>query len=608
MKYNALPDPGFGMKYSSLPDPGFAKQYNSLPDSGSMTSGSIPGSAMYRKPGSMGITSPSMTTTPTTKKKVPTVQELEAMAKNAGMTPDMADTPGGNIAFSKVLYDSGKSSGNTGLMDTAHQNALPSYGKIDPGMRDTVSNASSSEMINYLKSYTPTPTGTATQGQQGQGQGQAAGDAHSPYNHYYGDAEKLMQDYLKAVNTPFQFDAESDPSYKAAKEINNRNAASSSQAAMEALNSRGILDSTITSENVADVYKQAGDATTALIPQLQANAWNQRESNLSNLSGLINTNMNMGYQTANLQNNDRQFNWETKNADRQFNLQEGAMLGSYMPSEAKGLFDTVMEAKRVYDNPNATTADKKQASDSATIARQKLAELGYDPNIVGSDLSTEQAAGNIGKVGRTPTFQATQAGIQNNQGLMNTILSLAGNYTSIPGGTGSAIGQIPGMGQIGSYVGGLEGINTSQGLQVLSGLASSQQSAGYQNFLKSQKIDEASAAKATNKTLSDLFGFNNRDEAIKYVLNNQGALMSNGVDMKTVADFLSGNGLGALKPVEQKPDFTAKDTATIKTNVLKALANDLTYIGLPQDAKPKYVQDMVRYVMENGELPTGVGE
>jgi Soluble lytic murein transglycosylase and related regulatory proteins (some contain LysM/invasin domains) len=65
-----------------------------------------------------------------------------------------------------------------------------------------------------------------------------------------------------------------------------------------------------------------------------------------------------------------------------------------------------------------------------------------------------------------------------------------------------------------------------------------EQEIDYKRWLKQREINERNAELATQKTISDILRFKTKDEAYSYLLNNQEALMQNGVNIAKVLDVI----------------------------------------------------------------------
>lgn len=65
-----------------------------------------------------------------------------------------------------------------------------------------------------------------------------------------------------------------------------------------------------------------------------------------------------------------------------------------------------------------------------------------------------------------------------------------------------------------------------------------EQEIDYKQWLKQREINERNAELATQKTISDILKFKTKDEAYRYLLNNQEALMQNGVNIAKVLDVI----------------------------------------------------------------------
>lgn len=177
----------------------------------------------------------------------------------------------------------------------------------------------------------------------------------------------------------FNYDPNSDPVYQQALARAKVNAQGASGDAMAALNKRGILDSTITSDRVAGIQQDAiSGVETNLMPQLAQQAFQR-------------------YQDAEYQ----------KNQKDQLAIQQGQLTGYYQSPEMQKQYDAVTQAKQDYANAK-TPEERIAAHQRAETARGVLSQMNANAGLVGSNVTLDQAKANQGKYG-----VQTQDAIQN---------------------------------------------------------------------------------------------------------------------------------------------------------------------------------------------------
>lgn len=366
-------------------------------------------------------------------------------------------------------------------------------------------------------------TGQGAQMGTGTGTGTGAGVNTGSKAIVSGDNASKAQQYTDKLGTmePFKYDPNTDPSYQALSQANTANAKVANRDMEEEMNSRGILNSTVTTDRATQIYKQGADATTLAIPQLQQNAFNQYQQNYNNTLGLAN-------QYTNLSNNA--FDKNMKTAD---------MTGRYMQPEVKSLIDTVLQAKQDWDKPGA---DHEAISKMANEARGQLSQYGIDPAMFGSDVTLDQARGNVFKA-YTPTMQSQI-------GNANLITGLAGQYQSIPEGTGDALkNAAPSMGAAADMYKLLENMKTSKTIseekrnwidEMQLELSKSSNGVSAGNLKLSQdKFDKENEkgvqAKerqmATDAEVTKVLAKPTKEEAFAYVKANQKQMSDDGVDV-----------------------------------------------------------------------------
>ena len=105
---------------------------------------------------------------------------------------------------------------------------------------------------------------------------------------YQTQTQNMLSKLQKKVNTPFSYDPENDPRYKTAQQLAASQAKTAGNQAMEALNDRGILNSTITSDRLGQIGKQYSDSVLQMVPQLYQNAYSEYQGDINNMSAMLN--------------------------------------------------------------------------------------------------------------------------------------------------------------------------------------------------------------------------------------------------------------------------------------------------------------------------------
>jgi hypothetical protein len=183
-------------------------------------------------------------------------------------------------------------------------------------------------------------------------------------------ADAVKAQMQPAAPSQFSYDPNTDPVYQKALTQARANAQSASGDAMAALNKRGILDSTITSDRVAGIQQDAVSNVDAnLLPQLSAQAFQR-------------------YQDAENQ----------KNQADQLAIQQGQLTGYYQSPEMKQQYAIVDQAKQDYANAK-TPEERIAAHQRAEQARGALEQMNANSSLVGSDVTLDQARGNTSKFG-----------------------------------------------------------------------------------------------------------------------------------------------------------------------------------------------------------------
>lgn len=90
------------------------------------------------------------------------------------------------------------------------------------------------------------------------------------------------------LKTGFKYNPESDPQYKALQELAAKQAKVASKGAMETMNDRGILNSTVTSDRLGQIEQTAQDEVTKAVPQLEAQAYSKYMNQVQQLYNMWN--------------------------------------------------------------------------------------------------------------------------------------------------------------------------------------------------------------------------------------------------------------------------------------------------------------------------------
>jgi hypothetical protein len=106
----------------------------------------------------------------------------------------------------------------------------------------------------------------------------------------------------------FTYDPEKDASYKSLQTLATKNAKIASGEALETMNDRGILNSTVTSDRLGQIEQTAQDAVTAQVPNLKNAAYGQYMDKLGTLNNLWNSTVAMAQQERSFSEDKRR--WE----------------------------------------------------------------------------------------------------------------------------------------------------------------------------------------------------------------------------------------------------------------------------------------------------------
>lgn len=134
------------------------------------------------------------------------------------------------------------------------------------------------------------------------------------YQKQLNDAMKQLKSYMQPMN----YDPNTDPSYLAQKKLYENQAKQASQRSMEALNERGVLNSTMTAGEIADAEQNAALQSDAFAAQLQDRAYQRQQDQLNNTTRLIGLLGDMQQRGMDNDYRDRSFDRGVLESDRNF--------------------------------------------------------------------------------------------------------------------------------------------------------------------------------------------------------------------------------------------------------------------------------------------------
>lgn len=229
------------------------------------------------------------------------------------------------------------------------------------------------------------PSNTALGSALGLGKTQAAPIATTPRDMYQKEATDLLSQIKQRINQPYDY--ASDPYYQSQVRLAEQEGKQAGQQASEYLNQRGILNSTITADRVAQAMQ---DARTARLPAAIQQGYQMRQGELGNLlnlygaySGLENQEYTRQRQVeqdalAREKSALEQADTKLKNAwDRVKNIgyvdnTASAVLGLPVgtPSfEAQKTYDTLVNQLNIAKSNNEASMQRTQVSQAGAMAR-----------------------------------------------------------------------------------------------------------------------------------------------------------------------------------------------------------------------------------------------
>lgn len=195
---------------------------------------------------------------------------------------------------------------------------------------------------------------------------------YTPPN-YRSQVDTLLGQLRDQVNTPFTYNPQDDPRFQAHQQLARQQAAIASRNAMERMNERGILHSSLTGSQLAQIQQQAEQQALAYLPQYYDQAYRQRQTELENLRNLAN---------MYAQQDDTMFNR---------GVTEAQLTGRYIPENAKPILEQIFKLKEQGDIPGQSPEYYQNLKAQADVLRNQLRMMGIDPSFIEYDRTGAQA-------------------------------------------------------------------------------------------------------------------------------------------------------------------------------------------------------------------------
>jgi len=120
------------------------------------------------------------------------------------------------------------------------------------------------------------------------------------------------------LSTPFQYNPETDPAYQAQRQLAQLRAQDASRNAMETLNDRGIINSSITGSQLGQIQQRAEQEAAAFIPEYRNQARQDYQDRLRNAANLLSFAAGRGDTAADLAYRDNRASRSDMESDRSF--------------------------------------------------------------------------------------------------------------------------------------------------------------------------------------------------------------------------------------------------------------------------------------------------
>lgn len=206
---------------------------------------------------------------------------------------------------------------------------------------------------------------------------------------YLGMTPDMIKQAMNGYTSGSQYyDPSKDPVYNSMLELSQKQADKAGLQAMESMNDRGILNSTITSDRVGQIKQGASDAVLASIPGLAGNFDAKQSSNAAGLQNLLSTVLGAGQFQQSFAEDNLRF-------DKNYQLDEAKVTGRYSSVESKKAMDDLASAMSILQNKSSTSQQKIVAQQKADAAKQVLAVNGINGTGVTDTMTSQQMLGKI---------------------------------------------------------------------------------------------------------------------------------------------------------------------------------------------------------------------
>jgi hypothetical protein len=139
--------------------------------------------------------------------------------------------------------------------------------------------------------------------------GQNSNPQVQQFNEYQAKQKELMNRFEGMINQPTTYNPEADPRYQAYKTLYEKQAKKASSNAMETMNDRGILNSTITGDRLGQIEQEAQSNALAAVPDFYAQDQQAQQDRLRNTAQLLGFATDEARYTKDNQYRDQEFDY-----------------------------------------------------------------------------------------------------------------------------------------------------------------------------------------------------------------------------------------------------------------------------------------------------------
>jgi hypothetical protein len=230
-----------------------------------------------------------------------------------------------------------------------------------------------------------TTGGTSSTGSTGPGSALALAGLWAKAAGYQSQIDGMLKD-------GFKYDPQTDAAYKSLEATAQSQAKAASASAMETMNDRGILNSTITSDRLGQIEQSAQDAVTAQIPTLQNQAYQQYANKLGTLNSLWTETLGQANTDRSFTEGQREFDTNLAENKRQFDTTSALNQSQFDWQKSQDTFGNQMDQQNYELSVEKYSLDQAKAYQDTNGINNTNATNGAISELLGAKSSNAALA------------------------------------------------------------------------------------------------------------------------------------------------------------------------------------------------------------------------